>query len=144
MNWIRFRCWHKLHEVMYRVIEIHEGKVTIISKPSSIPGREANTLVSDDILRHLVIMQASPFQETEDIKDPTYNRRFIYELDILRITSREHKEKIGMVVFRDGCFLVELEELDEDGTRMEVLASLLEYELKIIGHKFNYKVNDNV
>ena len=121
---LEFRVWHRVRGLMYRVVEVSSGNVTIVEKLGDNP-HKAHELLWPGDSKNLVVVQATPFKDT--------NLQRIFDLDLVRTLEGPRKAQTGTVVFQDGLFMVRYETVDEEGETLTPLIMACDNQLQVLG-----------
>ncbi len=123
---LKFRVWHSLREKMFDVVQIHDGIPAIVSHASDVGERTVTQIMTKADSQYLVVVQATGYKAA--------GNRDIYEGDILTADDGPLKDRMGVVEFFDGSFIVIYTDPDEAGDEGGMLSEIAEAgKLKVIG-----------
>ena len=121
---LEWKVWHRVRNMMYRVVEISSGLVTIVEKIGDNPHKAHEILWPGDS-KNLTVMQATPYKDT--------NLKRIFDLDLVRTLDGPRKAQTGTVIFQDGLFMVRYDTVDAEGETLVPLLVSCDSEIQVMG-----------
>lgn len=123
---LKFKCWHRLKEKLFEVIQIHDGLPVIVSLPSEVGARTVTYVMTKADEPYLTVVQATGYKDT-DSKD-------IFEGDIITADAGPLKDRIGVIEFFDGSLVVIFTDPAEEGEEGGLLSEVFEEgNIKVLG-----------
>lgn len=123
---LKFKCWHRLKEKLFEVIQIHDGLPAIVSLPSEVGARTVTYVMTKADEPYLTVVQATGYKDT-DSKD-------IFEGDIITADAGPLKDRIGVIEFFDGSLVVIFTDPAEEGEEGGLLSEVFEEgNIKVLG-----------
>lgn len=105
---LRFRCWNGQDETMYEVVELNNGKPTILQNPINKNYKMVG--VSGNVL------------QCTGMKDNT--GQYLYEGDVVKNLGEYRRNELGIVVWEMGSWLVKYSSVNETGHELDMLYQL--------------------